>query len=198
MPGWSVTGDWLTGDWWLVPGWLAPGWLVTGAWLTGTWLTGDWWSWLTGDWWLDDWWLVTGGLRLYRILSTQRCHLDGSYPGSIAIWGGAPISKELSYNPSRVDKFFTISFSTMRIFSQLKISANKSPGKTYRNCWITWNEKNKIFCIYKHDYRTDRAQALCRIARVTKTHVEKDQSKNTWNRKLKILNNNTESERSDK
>ena len=153
MPGWSVTGDWWLGDWWLVtgwlgdwwlvPGWLAPGWLVTGAWLTGTWLTGDWWSWLTGDWWLDDWWLVTGGLRLYRILSIQRCHLDGSYPGSIAIWGGAPISKELSYNPSRVDKFFTISFSTMRIFSQLKISANKSPGKTYRNCWITWNEKNK-------------------------------------------------------
>ena len=153
MTGWLVTGDWMTGDWvtgdwWLVPGWLAPGWLVTGAWLTGTWLTGDWWSWLTGawltgDWWLDDWWLVTGGLRLYRILSTQRCHLDGSYPGSIAIWGGAPISKELSYNPSRVDKFFTISFSTMRIFSQLKISANKSPGKTYRNCWITWNEKNK-------------------------------------------------------
>ena len=153
--------DWHLDDWWLVPGWLAPGWLVTGEadwlvpgwlvtgdWMTGTWLTGDWWSWLTGawltgDWWLDDWWLVTGGLRLYRILSTQRCHLDGSYPGSIAIWGGAPISKELSYNPSRVDKFFTISFSTMRIFSQLKISANKSPGKTYRNCWIIWNEKNK-------------------------------------------------------
>ena len=143
VTGWLVTGDWVTGDWWLVPGWLAPGWLVTGAWLTGTWLTGDWWSWLTGAWLTGDWWLVTGGLRLYRILSTQRCHLDGSYPGSIAIWGGAPISKELSYNPSRVDKFFTISFSTMRIFSQLKISANKSPGKTYRNCWITWNEKNK-------------------------------------------------------
>ena len=141
MPGWSVTGDWWLGDWclvdwhlddwWLVPGWLAPDWLVTGEadWLVPGWL-------VTG-------WLVTGGLRLYRILSTQRCHLDGSYPGSIAIWGGAPISKELSYNPSRVDKFFTISFSTMRIFSQLKISANKSPGKTYRNCWITWNEKNK-------------------------------------------------------
>ena len=144
MPGWSVTGDWVTGDWWLGdwclvdwhlddwwPGWLAPDWLVTGEadWLVPGWL-------VTG-------WLVTGGLRLYRILSTQRCHLDGSYPGSIAIWGGAPISKELSYNPSRVDKFFTISFSTMRIFSQLKISANKSPGKTYRNCWITWNEKNK-------------------------------------------------------
>ena len=158
MPGWSVTGDWVTGwlvtgDWWLVPGWMAPGWLVTGAWLTGTWMTGDWclvdWHlidwWLVKliDWWLVTGWLVTGGLRLYRILSTQRCHLDGSYPGSIAIWGGAPISKELSYNPSRVDKFFTISFSTTRIFSQLKISANKSPGKTYRNCWITWNEKNK-------------------------------------------------------
>ena len=160
MPGWSVTGDWWLGDWWLVTGWL-----VTGAWLTGTWMTGDWclvdwhlidwwlvklidwclvdWWLVTGDWMTGDWWLVTGGLRLYRILSTQRCHLDGSYPGSIAIWGGAPISKELSYNPSRVDKFFTISFSTMRIFSQLKISANKSPGKTYRNCWITWNEKNK-------------------------------------------------------
>ena len=140
-------------------GWLVTGWLVTGAWLTGTWMTGDWClvDWHLIDWWLvklidwslGDWWLVTGdwmtgGLRLYRILSTQRCHLDGSYPGSIAIWGGAPISKELSYNPSRVDKFFTISFSTMRIFSQLKISANKSPGKkTYRNCWITWNEKNK-------------------------------------------------------
>ena len=160
MPGWSVTGDWWLGDWWLVtgwlvtgdwclvdwhlddwwlvPGWLAPDWLVTGEadWLVPGWL-------VTGDWWLDDWWLVTGGLRLYRILSTQRCHLDGSYPGSIAIWGGAPISKELSYNPSRVDKFFTISFSTMRIFSQLKISAYKNPGKTYRNCWITWNEKNK-------------------------------------------------------
>ena len=141
MPGWPVTG-------WLVTGaWLTGTWM-TGDWLTGTWLTGDWWSWLTGawltgDWWLDDRWLVTGRLRLYRILSTQRCHLDGSYPGSIAIWGGAPISKELSYNPSRVDKFFTIGFSTMRIFSQLKISANKSPGKTYRNCWITWNEKNK-------------------------------------------------------
>ena len=148
MPGWSVTGDWLTGDWltadWCLVDWhLDDWWLVTGAWLTGTWLTG------TGeaDWlvpgWLVTGWPVTGGLRLYRILSTQRCHLDGSYPGSIAIWGGAPISKELSYNPSRVDKFFTISFSTMRIFSQLKISANKSPGKTYRNCWITWNEKNK-------------------------------------------------------
>ena len=141
MPGWSVTGDWWLGDWclvdwhlddwWLMPGWLAPDWLVTGEadWLVPGWL-------VTG-------WLVTGGLRLYQILSTQRCHLDGSYPGSIAIWGGAPISKELSYNPSRVDKFFTISFSTMRIFSQLKISANKSPGKTYCNCWITWNEKNK-------------------------------------------------------
>ena len=150
MPGWSVTGDWWLGDWWL-----GDWWLVTGAWLTGTWMTGDWClvDWHLIDWWLVkliDWWrwlvtgwLVTGGLRLYRILSTQRCHLDGSYPGSIAIWGGAPISKELSYNPSRVDKFFTISFSTMRIFSQLKISANKSPGKTYRNCWITWNEKNK-------------------------------------------------------
>ena len=143
MPGWSVTGDWLTGDWCLVDWHLDDWWLVTGAWLTGTWLTG------TGeaDWlvpgWLVTGWPVTGGLRLYRILSTQRCHLDGSYPGSIAIWGGAPISKELSYNPSRVDKFFTISFSTMRIFSQLKISANKSPGKTYRNCWITWNKKNK-------------------------------------------------------
>ena len=143
VTGWLVTGDWCLvdwhlDDWWLVPGWLAPDWLVTGEadWLEPGWL-------VTGDWWLDDWWLVTGGLRLYRILSTQRCHLDGSYPGSIAIWGGAPISKELSY-PSRVDKFFTISFSTMRIFSQLKISANKSPGKkTYRNCWITWNEKNK-------------------------------------------------------
>ena len=145
MPGWPVTGDWLTGawcwltgtwltgDWWLVPGWLAPGWLVTGEadWLVPGWL-------VTGDWMTGDWWLVTGGLRLYRILSTQRCHLDGSYPGSIAICGGARISKELSYSPSRVDKFFT-----MRIFSQLKISANKSPGKTYRNCWITWKEKNK-------------------------------------------------------
>ena len=141
MPGWQVTGDWLTGDWclvdwhlddwWLVPGWLAPDWLVKLI------------DWCLVDWWLVTGWLVTGGLRLYRILSTQRCHLDGSYPGSIAIWGGAPISKELSYNPSRVDKFFTISFSSMRIFSQLKISANKSPGKTYRNCWITWNEKNK-------------------------------------------------------
>ena len=153
MPGWSVTGDWWLGDWWLGDWWLVTGWLVTGALLTGTWMTGDWClvDWHLIDWWLvklTDWWLVTGwlvtgGLRLYRILSTQRCHLDGSYPGSIAIWGGAPISKELSYNPSRVDKFFTISFSTMRIFSQLKISANKSPGKTYRNCWITWNEKNK-------------------------------------------------------
>ena len=141
MPGWSVTGDWCLVDWWLVPGWLAPRWLVTGAWLTGTWLTGDWLSGLTGAWLTGDW--MTGGLILYQILSTQRCHLDGSYPGSIAIWGGASISKELSYNPSRVDKFFTISFSTMRLFSQLKISANKSPGKTYRNCWITWNEKNK-------------------------------------------------------
>ena len=146
---WLVTGDWVTGDW------------VTGDWLTGTWMTGDWclvdwhlidwWlvkliDWCLVDWWLDDWWLVSG--RLYRILSTQRCHLDGSYPGSIAIWGGAPISKELSYNPSRVDKFFTISFSTMRIFSQLKISANKSPGKTYRNCWITWNEKEQKYSAY--------------------------------------------------
>ena len=160
MPGWSVTGDWWLGDWWLGDWWLVTGWLVTGDWCLVDWHLDDWWlvpgwlapdwlvtgeaDWLvTGDWWLDDWWLVTGGLRLYRILGTQRCHLDGSYPGSIAIWGGAPISKELSYNPSRVDKFFTISFSTMRIFSQLKISANKSPGKTYRNCWITWNEKNK-------------------------------------------------------
>ena len=72
----------------------------------------DWWLVKLTDWCLVDWWLVTGGLRLYQILSTQRCHLDGSYLGSIAIWGGAPISKELSYNPSRVDKFFTISFST--------------------------------------------------------------------------------------
>ena len=123
LTSWLVPG-------WLVTGWLVPGWLVTGAdWLVPGWL-------VTG-------WPVTGGLRLYRILSTQRCHLDGSYPGSIAIWGGAPISKELSYNPSRVDKFFTISFSTMRIFSQLKISANKSPGQSYHECWITWNEKNK-------------------------------------------------------
>ena len=146
MTGNCLTGDWWLVDWWLVPGWLAPGWLVTG-WLAPGWLV-DWWlvkltDWCLVDWWLDDRWLMTGGLRLYRILSTQRCHLDGSYPGSIAIWGGAPISKELSYNPSRVDKIFTISFSTMRIFSQLKISANKSPGKTYRNCWITWNKKNK-------------------------------------------------------
>ena len=127
-----MTGDWCLVDWHLVDWWLVK--LI---------------DWCLVDWWLDDWWLVTGGLRLYQILSTQRCHLDGSYPGSIAIWGGAPISKELSYNPSRVDKFFTISFSTMRIFSQLKISANKSPGKTYRNCWITWNEKNKnILHIY--------------------------------------------------
>ena len=126
---------------WLVPGWLAPGWLVTG-WLAPGWLVTGEADWLVPGW-LVTGWLVTGGLRLYRILSTQRCHLDGSYPGSIAIWGGAPISKELSYNPSRVDKFFTISFSTMRIFNQLKISANKSPGKTYRNCWITWNENNK-------------------------------------------------------
>ena len=141
MPGWPVTGDWLTGDWCLVD------WHLDDWWLVDCHLV-DWWlvkliDWCLVDWWLDDWWLVTGGLRLYRILSTQRCNLDGSYPGSIAIWGGAPISKELSYNPSRVDKFFTISFSTMRIFSQLKISANKSPGKTYHNCWITWNEKNK-------------------------------------------------------
>ena len=155
MPGWSVTGDWWLGDWWLVTGWLVTGdwclvdWHLDDWWLVPGWLAPDWLvtgeaDWLvTGDWMTGDWWLVTGGLRLYRILSTQRCHLDGSYPGSIAIWGGAPISKELSYNPSRVDKFFTISFSTMRIFSQLKISANKSPGKTYRNCWITWNEKNK-------------------------------------------------------
>ena len=113
---------------------------------------------------------MTGGLRLYWILSTQRCHLDGSYPGSIAICGGAPISKELSYNPPRVDKFFTISFSTMRIFSQLDElckKCNKSPGKSYRNRRRTWNKKNKkIFCIYKHDFRTDRTGALCRIARV--------------------------------
>ena len=141
MPGWSVTGDWWLGDWWLVPGWLAPGWLVPG-WLAPDWLVTGEADWLVPGWLVTGDWM-TGGLRLYRILSTQRCHLDGSYPGSIAIWGGAPISKELSYNPSRVDKFFTISFSTMRIFSQLKISANKSPGKTYRNCWITWNEKNK-------------------------------------------------------
>ena len=142
MTVWLVTGAWLTGTWmtgdWLTGTWLTGDWW---SWLTGAWLTGDWWSWLTGAWLTGDW--MTGGLRLYRILSTQRCHLDGSYPGSIAIWGGAPISKELSYNPSRVDKFFTISFSTMRIFSQLKISANKSPGKTYHNCWITWNKKNK-------------------------------------------------------
>ena len=133
---WCLVDRWLVTGW-LVPGWLVPGWLVTGEadWLVPGWL-------VTGDWLTSDWWLLTGGL-IYRILSTQRCHLDGSYPGSIAIWGGAPISKELSYNPSRVDKFFTISFSTMRIFSQLKISANKSPGKTYRKCWITWNEKNK-------------------------------------------------------
>ena len=195
MTGNCLTGDWLTGDWCLVDWHLDDWWLVD-------WHLVDWWlvkliDWCLVDWWLVTGWLVTGGL--YRILSTQRCHLDGSYPSSIAIWGGAPISKELSYNPSRVDKFFTISFSTMRIFSQLKISANKSPGKTYCNCWITWNEKNKKkFCIYKHNYRTDRARALCLIARVAKTHVEKDQSKNTWNRKLKILNNNTESERSDK
>ena len=139
MTGWLV-------DWWLVD-WCLVDWHLDDWWLVD-WHLVDWWlvkliDWCLVDWWLDDRWLVTGGLRLYRILSTQRCHLDGSYPGSIAIWGGAPISKELSYNPSRVDKFFTISFSTMRIFSQLKISANKSPGKTYRNCWITWNEKNK-------------------------------------------------------
>ena len=142
-------------NYWLETSWLVPGWPVTGDWwlvdwCLVDWCLVDWWlvkliDWCLVDWWLVtvDRWLVTGGLRLYRILSTQRCHLDGSYPGSIAIWGGAPISKELSYNPSRVDKFFTISFSTMRIFSQLKISANKSPGKTYRKCWITWNEKNK-------------------------------------------------------
>ena len=143
-----MTGDWVTGDWWLGDWWLVTGWLVTGDWCLVDWHLDDWWlvpgwlaldwlvtgeagAWVTGDWWLVTGWLVTGGLRLYRILSTQRCHLDGSYPGSIAIWGGAPISKELSYNPSRVDKFFTISFSTMRIFSQLKISANKSPGKKH-------------------------------------------------------------------
>ena len=78
---------------------------------------------------------MTGG-QTFSDTKYPRCHLDGSYPGSIAIWGGAPISKELSYNPSRVDKFFTISLSTMEIFSQLedlcKIS-NKSPGILYRN-----------------------------------------------------------------
>ena len=141
MTGWLVTGWLVTGDWCLVD-WHLDDWCLV------DWHLIDWWlvkliDWSLVDWWLVTGWLVTGGLRLYRILSTQRCHLDGSYPGSIAIWGGAPISKELSYNPSRVDKFFTISFSTMRIFSQLKISANKSPGKTYRNCWITWNKKNK-------------------------------------------------------
>ena len=66
-------------------------------------------AWMPGDWWLvtgeaDNEWLVTGDRWLVDrlILDTKasiRIHLDGSYPGSIAIWGGAPISKELSYNP---------------------------------------------------------------------------------------------------
>ena len=62
---------------------------------------------------------MTGG-QTFSDTKYPRCHLDGSYPGSIAIWSGAPISKELSYNPSMVDKFFTISLSTMEIFSQLE------------------------------------------------------------------------------
>ena len=50
----------------------------------------------------NDWTLVLVTVVTVVILDTKasiRSHLDGSYPGSIAIWGGAPISKELSNNP---------------------------------------------------------------------------------------------------
>ena len=114
VPGWLVTG-WPVPDW-LVPGSPVPGWPVTGEadWLVPGWL-------VTG-------WPVTGGLRLYWILSTQRYHLDGSYPEQYSHVGWCPISKELSYNPQGLTSFLLISFSTIEIFSQLvalcKISSN--------------------------------------------------------------------------
>ena len=45
----------------------------------------------------------------------------GPTPGSIALWGGALISKELLYNPKMLTSSLLISFSTIEIFNQVVI-----------------------------------------------------------------------------
>ena len=77
-----MTGHLLTGD--LLPGENLPGAWLTGAWFTGAWLTGDWMT-VTGDWLTGAWWTF-GALSIQKAATTM-----GLTPGSIALWGGAPI-----------------------------------------------------------------------------------------------------------
>ena len=59
------------------------------------------------------------------LLSTYSTHKDATQMGptacSIALWGGIPISKELSYNPKGLTSSLLISFSTIEIFSQFVV-----------------------------------------------------------------------------
>ena len=70
----------------------------------------------------------------------------GLTPGIIAMCGGGPISKELSYNPTGLTSSLLISFSIIGIFSQpvvlCKISIN-SPVKAYRITDNLEQKKNK-------------------------------------------------------
>ena len=136
VPGirWPVTG-WPV-IYCAVPGWLVPGSMLPGrrvdwgnklpgAWLTATWLTGAWWSWLlpgdewpvTSDWLSGAWWTYTMGAFKPPMLQPK-----GSYPGSIALRGGAPIGKELSLNPTRLTTFFSKAASSpWQIFSEYSL-----------------------------------------------------------------------------
>ena len=63
---------------------------------------------------------MSGGQTLLSPYSTHKDATQmGPTPGSIALWDGGPISKELSYNPKGFASSLLISFSTVEIFSQL-------------------------------------------------------------------------------
>ena len=81
-----VTGAWLIGD-------NLPGAWLSSVWLPSAWLTNAWWSWLLPgeeSQWLVDRWLVPGGhtMGAFKPLMLPP---NGSYSGSIALRGGAPI-----------------------------------------------------------------------------------------------------------
>ena len=133
LVSWLVTGDRLTSDWCLVikclvpGGWPVPGWLVIKCPVPGSWLNG----------WLVSGWPVTGHRWLVDLYfgCTQHPysrHPDRSYPGSIALWGGAPIKRIVIRRIwIKSHSFLLVLFLLSHIWSSCRVCSSfvcKDPG----------------------------------------------------------------------
>ena len=163
---------------WLVINWELTSWPVTRDRLEMS-------SCLVGEWSVAGWLVAGWPVYFLGYKYPWSCHLDGSTPGSRAMWGGDPILNIFVWW-LRQDLLFLILLSghnplpwQINYSLLCKLPDLICPINTSRTCWFPTRRRTTYIC---HDYPT---RLWIIVMRVAKTHYDKQ----AMNKYKKSINN---------